>query len=405
MTEPEDYTCRICLDTGSRNDFIAPCKCAGSQKWVHRSCLDRWRSVREDKAFSKCTECQAHYKLICVTNDTFNSRMMRRVKFGCLLTRDIGLVVVASQVVIGLLGFIVYLFDSHGHHLINIFRMSGRPFLFYYLIGALLSLSIIGMVFSCLPRPDQGADVVCCTGCDGCDGCHAVYCYPYPVGPQEPCCFCCGNLDCLGGGGAVPCCECGECCSTAALGEEAFICVIGILIIFAILGVFYCMAMGAYYVQYVTQRHYHVLEKLNLTQEYKVADLAEGAMAVDYIPPDVSEGTGEGGGGVVHSALHSSQGGAGIELVEGRRPYVDEESKMSDGETADWGHVSGGFGATSNYSRIVNDDSSHGGSYGVSIINPNIGMPSSALADEQSAESQSLLTEGQRRELVHMGLL
>lgn len=27
-------------------DFIAPCKCKGSSKYVHRECLDQWRAVK-----------------------------------------------------------------------------------------------------------------------------------------------------------------------------------------------------------------------------------------------------------------------------------------------------------------------------------------------------------------------
>jgi len=44
------YPCRICLeDEVDRKLVIAPCACAGSQKWVHRVCLNKWRSTREDK--------------------------------------------------------------------------------------------------------------------------------------------------------------------------------------------------------------------------------------------------------------------------------------------------------------------------------------------------------------------
>ena len=44
------FTCRICLDDETdRSLVLAPCSCAGSQKWVHRACLDRWRATREDK--------------------------------------------------------------------------------------------------------------------------------------------------------------------------------------------------------------------------------------------------------------------------------------------------------------------------------------------------------------------
>jgi len=37
--------CRICLDLGGE-DLIAPCHCKGTQKYVHRSCLDNWRSTK-----------------------------------------------------------------------------------------------------------------------------------------------------------------------------------------------------------------------------------------------------------------------------------------------------------------------------------------------------------------------
>ena len=30
----------------SGRDFIAPCKCKGTSKYVHRECLDHWRAVR-----------------------------------------------------------------------------------------------------------------------------------------------------------------------------------------------------------------------------------------------------------------------------------------------------------------------------------------------------------------------
>ncbi|XP_039771842.1 uncharacterized protein LOC120639614 isoform X4 [Panicum virgatum] len=37
--------CRICLDNEG-DDLIAPCRCKGTQKYVHRSCLDNWRSTK-----------------------------------------------------------------------------------------------------------------------------------------------------------------------------------------------------------------------------------------------------------------------------------------------------------------------------------------------------------------------
>ena len=34
----------------SGRDFIAPCKCKGTTKYVHRECLDQWRAVKVSTA-------------------------------------------------------------------------------------------------------------------------------------------------------------------------------------------------------------------------------------------------------------------------------------------------------------------------------------------------------------------
>ncbi|CAB4302573.1 unnamed protein product [Prunus armeniaca] len=46
LVNPEHPQCRICLDTEEGEDLIAPCHCRGTQKYVHRSCLDNWRSTK-----------------------------------------------------------------------------------------------------------------------------------------------------------------------------------------------------------------------------------------------------------------------------------------------------------------------------------------------------------------------
>ncbi|KAG8638187.1 uncharacterized protein LOC110599632 isoform X3 [Manihot esculenta] len=45
LVNSDQPQCRICLDTGG-DDLIAPCHCKGTQKYVHRSCLDNWRSTK-----------------------------------------------------------------------------------------------------------------------------------------------------------------------------------------------------------------------------------------------------------------------------------------------------------------------------------------------------------------------
>ena len=42
--------CRICLDSGStpENPLIAPCRCTGSIKYVHKSCFLKWLKVSHE---------------------------------------------------------------------------------------------------------------------------------------------------------------------------------------------------------------------------------------------------------------------------------------------------------------------------------------------------------------------
>jgi E3 ubiquitin-protein ligase DOA10 len=40
----ESRNCRICLDESDtpENPFISPCKCDGSMKFIHLTCLQEW---------------------------------------------------------------------------------------------------------------------------------------------------------------------------------------------------------------------------------------------------------------------------------------------------------------------------------------------------------------------------
>eukprot|EP00913_Durusdinium_trenchii_P029504 g27656.t1 len=59
-----DAECRLCLGPAD-DELIAPCRCAGSVRWVHRGCLDRWRaSGQNPRAFTHCCACGFRYKLL-----------------------------------------------------------------------------------------------------------------------------------------------------------------------------------------------------------------------------------------------------------------------------------------------------------------------------------------------------
>ncbi|KAH7426556.1 hypothetical protein KP509_10G005900 [Ceratopteris richardii] len=49
-----DICCRICLEFETcvpGDELISPCQCKGTQQFVHRECLDHWRSVKTIAAF------------------------------------------------------------------------------------------------------------------------------------------------------------------------------------------------------------------------------------------------------------------------------------------------------------------------------------------------------------------
>lgn len=60
----EEKTCRICLDTSESSNFIRPCKCSGSVKYIHEECLKAWLvSLNKDLSESKCEICSTKYKM------------------------------------------------------------------------------------------------------------------------------------------------------------------------------------------------------------------------------------------------------------------------------------------------------------------------------------------------------
>ena len=58
--------CRICFEPEMSDDlFISPCRCSGTSKYVHQSCLHNWRYInRNEIAFTKCMECHENYRII-----------------------------------------------------------------------------------------------------------------------------------------------------------------------------------------------------------------------------------------------------------------------------------------------------------------------------------------------------
>lgn len=67
-----NHICRICFEEIDSLDdpLISPCMCKGNSKYIHRSCLQKWRLVNpvDSVQRNKCMECQYNYNIIAKSN-------------------------------------------------------------------------------------------------------------------------------------------------------------------------------------------------------------------------------------------------------------------------------------------------------------------------------------------------
>ena len=275
----EEKTCRICLDSDIRKNLISPCLCSGTQKWVHRECLNKWRITREDRAFSKCTECLQSYTLLQPNNENNNDSKWGTIRFlgYCLLDLLLGLI--GIFIITCFFSVLIYQID-YTKYIAKLFEINKHLYLFYYCCGVFTTLSIIG-IFSSFMMCTAGTgslvgrnnDCDCCAHC--CSNCCRpgdIY-YPAYVTTDPNCCCCCECCGQSASGGET----CSLCSGFGSLscGEEAFVFLLVGLAIFAIIGIFVSVFLGAMYIQQVTNKHIHFLHKKSLVKDYIVKDLAE----------------------------------------------------------------------------------------------------------------------------------
>ena len=66
--------CRICLDDNDQDELFSPCKCNGTSKYVHRSCLNTWIESSSE-AKTECMECKYKYQI-----EDLNSYIFKFIK-------------------------------------------------------------------------------------------------------------------------------------------------------------------------------------------------------------------------------------------------------------------------------------------------------------------------------------
>uniref|UniRef100_A0A914CCU3 RING-CH-type domain-containing protein n=1 Tax=Acrobeloides nanus TaxID=290746 RepID=A0A914CCU3_9BILA len=62
--EENERICKICygVDNLPDEEWLAPCKCSGTIKWVHRHCLTRWLQNAPYVQQEQCNACKYFYK-------------------------------------------------------------------------------------------------------------------------------------------------------------------------------------------------------------------------------------------------------------------------------------------------------------------------------------------------------
>ena len=85
LSQNDSKSCRICFENDNPTDFISPCLCMGGSAYVHKKCLDNWRSLNENgRAFKFCDVCQFEYVIEPMVDDPSADRR-RLLMFRLLL--------------------------------------------------------------------------------------------------------------------------------------------------------------------------------------------------------------------------------------------------------------------------------------------------------------------------------
>mmetsp|Transcript_5409 Transcript_5409/g.10147 ORF Transcript_5409/g.10147 Transcript_5409/m.10147 type:complete len:387 (-) Transcript_5409:48-1208(-) len=293
-------SCRLCFEGGG--DLIAPCLCKGSSKWIHRACLDRWRTAGANpRSLTNCCECgfQYHLELVCQTSspeaDAREERSQRFMRM--LAAQGLGCFVLVQAIVFSL-GLIARGLDPHeqlvrffhfhqeadGYEPGDLHKTLEQHKLTYYTAGVLLLLVLIGLTTSvalCQRFCCRGHNNDCTECCEAC--CTPTYSgRSYYSGRSTCMCADCTNM-CVDCGYICQNCACefGACpdlagCNTAS-GEAVLILFALIMVAFILAGIFAVVVAVVTGIQKALQQYAQLQQMRLLAQEYVVQDLAEAS--------------------------------------------------------------------------------------------------------------------------------
>ena len=138
--------CRICLDTDNSNDIISPCFCSGGSAFIHRTCLNHWRSQNaRGIGFQYCDICHFKYVIQTILDDPKEERT-RLTKYYCFVIRDtMGAMLVLQSIILILAWFLMFI-DKDGENIKPYFPAATHSFKVYYFSALILFLALVGLV-------------------------------------------------------------------------------------------------------------------------------------------------------------------------------------------------------------------------------------------------------------------
>jgi hypothetical protein len=230
-------SCRICLDDDNPTDLIRPCLCRGGSAYVHRKCLDNWRSMNKlGRAFKSCDVCRFEYIIEPIIDNPSADRR-RLLMYRLLVTRDITLLILLVQAIIIGMTFLLQVADKKNNTIKKLYPTSMSSFGVYYLSSVILFFALLGL-FSLI--------VLCCGS---------------ETNNDQRCDCACYSCCCLGS-------DCNGCDD-----DSAGVIIIVIVILFAILGVFVAIILSGITIGNIMQRHTKKLWLRQETKKYIVKDL------------------------------------------------------------------------------------------------------------------------------------
>jgi len=319
----EEKVCRLCFQS-THETVIAPCHCAGTSMWVHRSCLNQWRSkgmFTNRKAMTHCPSCNFEYEIHCTIDIQEERKKHWRVRWQ-LLRHSMALCLLVQLFEVALALILATL--DQGRVLRHSLRVAEEvvstdmrrwwtPYLskdifYYYAAAVMLSMFLLGVTSAlllvkrhCCSRRARAAPStqvqaqllsratptyvpsgLCPTDCCDCDLlCWSCDCNCVGPATDSRCCCCRDCCPSRGTGG-----DCGDCgsCDCGSCGDEAgkilaVICLV-LVIFFIIFGLIVAVFLFVKMLNNAAQKYVHVLCLKDVTRRYAVVDLAAQEAAV-----------------------------------------------------------------------------------------------------------------------------